>query len=329
MKGRFENLLAALALSSMLLLPACSSSGGGDAKKVQPDATADSLSRATAPPEKHEVDEPKKTPSAQEPAPAAKPRTKAAQRPVRSAPLPPEAPKEQASAAPAPVVVPPQPPIPAPVPVPPAPEPQIVPEPAPRQITIPSGTLIAIRMIDSVDSSSDHVGQTFHASLDAPVLVDNQVVVPKSADVYLKLTEVESAGRLKGQSRLKLQLDRIFVEKKSYAVESNVYEAVGAAQGAKTAKTVGIGAAIGAAIGAIAGGKKGAVIGAGTGAGAGVGVEAATKGEQVRVDSETRLNFRLEQPLEVTLQPTLSASPSQARPLSGPARLGNRGREER
>ena len=122
-----------------------------------------------------------------------------------------------------------QPSIPAPVPVPPTPEPQVVPEPAPRQITIPSGTLIAIRMIDSVDSSSDHVDQTFHASLDAPVMVDNQVVVPKSADVYLKLTEVESAGRLKGQSRLKLQLDRIFVEKKSYTVESNVYEAVGAA----------------------------------------------------------------------------------------------------
>ena len=50
------------------------------------------------------------------------------------------------------------------------------------------------------------------------------------------------------------------------------------------------------------GGVTGAAIGAGVGAGGGVAVEAASKNEQARIDSETRIDFRLEKPLEVVLK---------------------------
>jgi len=177
-------------------------------------------------------------------------------------------------------------------------------------------------MIDSVDSSSDHIGQTFHASIDSPVMVDNQAALPKNSDVYLKLTQVSSAGDLRGQSELQLELDRILVGRKSYTVESNVYEQTGASQGKKTVRNGAICAAIGAAIGAIAGGGKGAAIGAGVGAGGGVGVAVLTKGEQVRVPSETRLVFSLSKPLEVTVpnNPPSSATTGQDF-SSGPRRL--------
>lgn len=191
----------------------------------------------------------------------------------------------------------------APPPLPPPP-----PEPTTRQVTLPLGTLIPIRMIDPVDSATDHVGQTFKASIDAPVSIDSHVVLKRGADVYVKLTEAKSAGNLKGQSELKLQLDRVFVGGKSYTITSNEYQSIGASQTRQTAKTVGVATAIGAAIGAITGGKKGAVIGAGAGAGAGVGIEVATKGEQVRIESETPLEFRLEQPLEVTIDTRPSTS---------------------
>ena len=95
-------------------------------------------------------------------------------------------------------------------------------------------------------------------------------------------------------------------------LESSTYVNTGASQGARTARTAGIGAAIGAAIGAIAGGGKGAVIGGATGAGAGAGVEAVTKGEQVRVDSEAKLDFRLENPIDVTVQ---NPTPTNSSPL--------------
>src|SRR5207249_7522831 len=96
-------------------------------------------------------------------------------------------------------------------------------------------------------------------------------------EVYVKLTKVESAGRLSGKSELQLQLDRIFLGDKSYTLESNTFENTGASQGARTARSASLGAAIGAAIGAISGGGKGAIIGGATGAGAGAGDRKSTR----------------------------------------------------
>jgi hypothetical protein len=178
-------------------------------------------------------------------------------------------------------------------------------------------------MIDSVDSETARSGETFKGSLDEPIIVDKETVFPKGSEVYVKLSKVQAAGRVSGRSELQLQLDRIYLGKKSYLAQSSTYAATGASQGGKTAKSAGVGAAIGAAIGAIAGGGKGAVIGGATGAGAGAGVEAIRKGEEVRVDSETRLDFRLEDSLEVTLQ-SPSSSSSQRNNPSGPVRFGTR-----
>lgn len=183
---------------------------------------------------------------------------------------------------------------------------RVPPAPKIQQVTLPAGTLIPVRTIDSVDSRTDQVGQTFRASIDSDVTIDNQIVVPKGAEARLKLIRVSSAGEIRGKSELQLQLDRIVVGKNSYAVVSNVVERAAAAEGPKTARDIAIGAAIGTAIGAIAGGKKGAAIGAGVGAGSGAAVAAITKGEQVLVQSETRLEFRLEQPVEISVTRTLS-----------------------
>jgi hypothetical protein len=217
----------------------------------------------------------------------------------------------------------PQPP-PAPVPVASTPEPmpaadarntpiEVPPparvEPVIRKVTIPSGTLIDVRMIDSISSDTDHVGQTYKASLASPVILDSETVIPKGGDVYVKLVDLKSAGNVKGTSEVRVELDRIFVGQQSYVVQSNTYTQTGESQGKKSAKTIGVGTAIGAAIGAISGGRKGAVIGAGAGAGAGTAVEAATKGAQVRIESESPLTFRLEAPIEVTLSSASSRKP--------------------
>lgn len=299
MRIHLQNMSTILLTASLSFLLGCSSSTTPpEAQKAEPQ-TSVAINESPVPPaETPAVADTKANAASKQPPAVREPK---ATRPVKAAPTPKALPPVQPSTPSAPLP-PPETPAAVSVPAPSAPKPIVVPEPVARHFTIPSGTLIGIQMIDSIDSSTDHVGQTFHASLASPVAVDNQVVVPKGADVYVKLADVQSAGNLKGQSELKLQLDRIFVEKKAYTVESNVYQTVGVSQGSKTAKTVGIGTAIGAAIGAITGGKKGAIIGAGTGAGAGVGIEAATKGEQVRVESETRLDFRLEQPLEISVK---------------------------
>jgi hypothetical protein len=183
----------------------------------------------------------------------------------------------------------------------PPPPPPPDPEPVIRKVTLPAGTMVNVRMIDSINSDTDHVNQSFKASLDSPILVNDEMIVPKGSDVYVKLVEVHSAGNMSGKSELRVQLERLIIGGDTYKVVSNVYIQEGASQTTKTARNVGITTAIGAAIGAIAGGKKGAVIGAGAGAGGGAAVEAATKGEQVRIESESPLTFRLESPIEVTL----------------------------
>jgi len=165
--------------------------------------------------------------------------------------------------------------------------------------TIYAGTRMVVRTIDGVDSDKNKAGDTFRASLEEDLLVNGEVVAPRGADVTGQLTEVKEAGRLTGKSELKLELTEIIINGRTYSLSTGEYELAGKSRGGDTAMKVGGGAAIGAVVGAIAGGGKGAAIGAGIGAGAGTAIQVLTHGEQVRVPSETVLEFTLEQDLVV------------------------------
>jgi hypothetical protein len=198
---------------------------------------------------------------------------------------------------------------PAPIPAAPqtAPAPAPAPPPQPQQVQVPSGSTITIRMIDAVDSSVNQPGEIFHASLDQPLVSGDRVVVPKGADVYVRLVNASSAGRMTGKSELRLELVKLEFQGQSYPLVSSTYTLSGSSRGKDTAKKVGVGAVLGTLVGAIAGGGKGAAIGAGVGAAAGGGYQAATHGKQVRIPSETKLDFQLEQPVTVTVQPPLNS----------------------
>jgi BON domain len=177
------------------------------------------------------------------------------------------------------------------------------PPPQPKRVEIPAGTPVRVQMIDSVDSSVNRAGEVFHATLASPIVVDDQIVVPAGTDVYVKLVNAKSAGHMTGQSTLALELVRMEFQGKSYALASNEYTQTGSSRGKRTAETVGGGAALGALLGAVIGGGKGAAIGAATGAGAGGVAQGVTKGQQVRIPSETKLDFTLDQPVEVSYFP--------------------------
>ena len=221
------------------------------------------------------------------PAPAAKPRRHEPRR--RSLP---SSSSDTSPAAPMAAMAPP----PAPVSVVPSTPP---PPPPPKKVTIPSGTTLAVRLVDTIDSETSQQGQTFHATLDSPLAVDGDVVIPSGYDVEGHLVEVKSAGKFAGQSVVALQLDRISSGGKYYSLQTDQYRRQGSSRGKNTAAKVGAGAGIGAIIGAIAGGGKGAAIGAAAGGGLGGGVQAATKGQQIKLPSETVLNFTLQAPVTV------------------------------
>jgi len=178
----------------------------------------------------------------------------------------------------------------------PAPPP---PPPPPQKVTIPAGTTLAVRLVDTIDSETSQQGQTFHATLDSPLAVDGETVIPSGHDVEGHIVTVQSAGKFAGQSVLVLQLDRLSASGKNYSIQTDQYSRKGSSRGKNTAEKVGAGAGIGAIIGAIAGGGKGAAIGAAAGGGLGGGVQAATKGQQIKLPSETVLNFTLQAPLTV------------------------------
>ncbi len=167
-------------------------------------------------------------------------------------------------------------------------------------VTIPAGQSLLVRMIDGVDSAKNHVGDVFHGSLETDVTVGNTIVARKGTDVYGRLANAEKSGTFTGKSELQLELTRMVIDGKDYPVVSSDYTLQGKGQGASTAKKVGGIAAAGAIIGAIAGGGKGAAIGAVAGGATGAGVQVLTKGAQVKVPSETLLEFRLQQPATVT-----------------------------
>jgi hypothetical protein len=166
-------------------------------------------------------------------------------------------------------------------------------------VTIPAGTRISVRTIDSIDSTRNRVGYRFQASLEEPLSVDGNVVVPKYADVYGRLEESKETGTFTGRSELELELTGIVVHGQTVPLVTGEYEVSGKSKGESTAKRTVGGAAIGTLIGALAGGGKGAAIGAGTGAGVGAASEIITKGDQVKIPSETLLDFTLQQSVTI------------------------------
>jgi BON domain len=173
------------------------------------------------------------------------------------------------------------------------------PPPALKKLIIDQGTQLAVRLVDAIDSEKNQSGDTFHATLNAPLTSDGEEALPAGVDVVGHLVSVKSAGKFAGQSEVVLQLDSVTSGGKTYSLQSDEYKKTGSSRGKNTAAKVGGGAAIGTIIGALAGGGKGAAIGAAAGAGVGGGVQAATKGQQIKLPSETVLNFTLQAPITV------------------------------
>jgi len=180
-----------------------------------------------------------------------------------------------------------------------APTAREIPPAEPERLNIEAGTGVAVRLVEAVDSETAEVGQTFHATLDSPLQSDWKVAIPAGSDVEGHVVDVKSAGKFAGRSQLVLQLDRISAGGRSYNIRTDQYRRQANSRSTNTAEKVGTGAAIGAIIGALAGGGKGAGIGAAAGAGVGGGVQAVSTGQQIRLASETVLNFTLKSPVTV------------------------------
>lgn len=180
----------------------------------------------------------------------------------------------------------------------PAPAPQ---RPVVQQITLDSGTAIPVTLTEALDSKTAQPNDVFHATLAGDLIANGVVAVPRGAQVLGRVVEVKEAAHFKGNALLTIELTQLTTRGRKITLVTDTFSKTGAGRGKNTAVKAGGGAALGAIIGAIAGGGKGAAIGAAAGAGAGTGVNAVTRGEQAQIPSESRLEFRLQAPITVSV----------------------------
>ena len=162
---------------------------------------------------------------------------------------------------------------------------------------IPTGTVLVVRLVEGVDSDRDNIGKSFRASLDEPVVVSGQTLIPRGADVVAKLVDERQSGKFEGRAVLTLDLMQVMINGRMVAISTSDVSQSSGSRGSRTAKTVGGGAVLGAILGAVVGGGRGAAIGATSGAVVGGGAQVLTHGQRVKIPSETRLSFTLQTPI--------------------------------
>jgi hypothetical protein len=175
------------------------------------------------------------------------------------------------------------------------------PPPPPPPIVLPVGKVLTVTLDQTINSKVANSGDSFAASLAEPVTVDANIVLPIGTEVRGTIVTAQSAGKFKGNALLQLTLDSVSVSGARYSIQTTEFEEAGKGRGKRTAVGAGGGAVFGAIIGAVAGGGKGAAIGALAGGGAGTAAAGFTGKKDIVLPAETRLHFRLVQP--VSIQP--------------------------
>ena len=188
----------------------------------------------------------------------------------------------------------------------PAPEPATPPtaektapaEPRFREVTIPSGTALSVRLSTPVASDTSKVEDEVRGTLTTAIVVAGVTAVPAGAEVVGTVRDAKRSGRVKGLASVAFRFERLIVRDESLAVRTATISREAAANRRDDVKKGAIGGAAGAIVGGIVGGGDGAAIGASVG---GAGAVLATRGDEVRLPAGTSVRTTLQQPLKVVV----------------------------
>ena len=170
-----------------------------------------------------------------------------------------------------------------------------------REVTLPAGTVLRVRVSRGFGSDVSNVEDPVQGTLAGPVLVRGNEALPTGSTVTGYVSTAVRPGRVKGRARVSVRFTELRLANggERYAIRTRPWVAVAPATKKKDALTIGAPAAGGAIVGGILGGKKGAGIGALAGGGGGTAVVLATRGKDVRVGRGATLAVRLSAPLTV------------------------------
>ena len=161
--------------------------------------------------------------------------------------------------------------------------------------TLPSGSVIHIRLADEVNSGHDKAGELYTGTVDPSVLIHDHVVIPRGTEAHIRLVEVKKGGHFHGKAKVRLELVSLIINGERLGVETDQpskKEGAAHAKASAAAKKGPEGA------GAMAG-NPGAVAGP---------IIAALSAAKVDVKPGSRIDFTLEAPF------TFRPPPPQAQP---------------
>lgn len=179
---------------------------------------------------------------------------------------------------------------------------------------IPEDTIITVRMNGTLSSRTSRVGDKFTATVDVPVYVAGQPVIPAGSIVEGRVIQVTPAKRMGKAGTIAIDFDNLVLPSGTrLPINGNLTSddpetrrriddesRVSGGNDRRTGVFVGGGGAVGAVLGGIAGGGKGAVVGGAIGAGAAVAAVLFSKGEEARVPSGTPFGIQLRQAMIVS-----------------------------
>jgi len=157
-----------------------------------------------------------------------------------------------------------------------------------KSVSVPAGTKILVRTMNSLNSKQHKVGHKFTAKLEADLVVDKEVVARRGTTLYGVIAEAKQSGRVAGKSSLVLNFTDMMINNQLKPMHTTGVKAVTEGTARRTLGTTARTAAIGGLINGSKGAKDGAKVG--------VGLSILTSGNSINIPQGTMLEFQLASP---------------------------------
>jgi hypothetical protein len=174
-------------------------------------------------------------------------------------------------------------------------------DPAYREVTIPTGTVLAVTLGTTVASDSSHVEDAVRGTLRRAVVIRGVEALPAGTALFGHVTAAERSARVKGRGRVAFRFNAADPPGRTgrVAIRTQSVSRRAPATKQQDAAKIGGAAAGGALIGGILGGGDGVAKGAAIGGAAGTGVVLSTRGKEVRLGPGTPVTVRLAAPVTI------------------------------
>ena len=156
---------------------------------------------------------------------------------------------------------------------------------ADKKSSVPAGTVLVIRIAETLNPSKNAEGHKFTAKLESAIVIDGETIVPVDSNVYGVVLEAKKSRRLAGKASIKIGVTDIRINGQMHKIKTTALTGVGEQTAKKSAGQT----AKWAAIGGLADGSDGAK----TGAKVGLGAAILTGGNQAEIKAGTLLEFSL------------------------------------